>query len=226
MIDESTIFGVVGVMVTITVFELQQKEKTVKRLEGSLATFSPAESSQVEFGGVGQIYSHFNPAVKKMVEESNCNTRIDVLGLTLFSAWPVALAPHIENGDIRNCTINAYILAPEFLTKNKDLFKEDWLNHASGKPKEIQEFCTENDSLLKQRNVRVNVKPYAFFPGVHGFRTSNGYLMISFIHWSRQQKTVDNPNQFYEIFPPQDTSARAKAYRDLFDNWINRADRG
>jgi hypothetical protein len=225
LMDDASIFGVVGVIVTIVIFELQQHEKISKRIGDILALFSPAQNSQIEFGGVGQVYGKFNPVVKKMIEESRTSTRIDVLGLTLYSAWPVALEPQIQNGDLRNCVINVYLISTEFVKKNRELFRDDWEREVTAKPQEIAVFVRDHEVFMKERNIVVKVKSYNFFPGVHGFRTSDGHLMLSFVHWSKQQKTVDNPNQFYEIFPPADTSSRAKAYRDLFENWVNRAER-
>jgi hypothetical protein len=223
-IDDATVFGVLGVVVTITVFELQQNEKTSKRLGDTLGSFSPAQSSKIAFGGVGEVYNALSPAIRKLVAESRAGTTtIDVLGLTLFSAWPVALEPQLQNEEIRNCVINLYLIDTAFAQKTPELFRPEWLRDMESKPKEIAAFLEENADRLKRNRVEVRLKPYAFFPGVHGFRTSDGHLMISFVHWAKQ--TLDNPNQFYEIFLPTDTSARAKAYRDLFDNWVQRAAR-
>jgi hypothetical protein len=224
-IDDRTIFGILGLLVAITIFELQQQEKASKRLAETVALFNPSQSSTILFGGVGEVYTKFNPLVKQMVLHSKQPTSLDVLGLTLYSAWPVALAPQIQNGDIQKCTVNLYLLDPEFVKKNRELFKDEWLTEVESKPAEIAAFVKEHEALLKQNQVTVNVKPYPFFPGIHGFRTSDGNVLISFLHWS-SQKTVDNPNQFYEIFMPSDTSARGNAYRALFKNWVDRASRG
>jgi len=127
-------------------------------------------------------------------------TTIDVLGLTLFSAWPVALEPQLQNEEIRNCVINLYLIDTAFAQKTPQLFRAEWLRDMESKPKEIAAFLEENAERLQRNRVEVRLKPYAFFPGVHGFRTSDGHLMISFVHWAKQ--ALDNPNQFYEIFLP------------------------
>jgi hypothetical protein len=121
--------------------------------------------------------------------------------------------------------VNIYLLHPDFIEKHQALFKDEWLGQVKAKQKEITEFKERHEAELRGNQVTLNVKTYSFFPGVHGFRTSDGHLMISFVQWSKDQKTVDNPNQFYELFAPSDISARANAYRSLFENWLDRADR-
>ena len=78
-------------------------------------------------------------------------------------------------------------------------------------------------SPLKERSIELNVDQYNFFPAVHGFRTRAGHLLISYIHWD--DEVLDKPTQFYEFFQPSDKSARASAYRGLFDSWFKRASR-
>jgi hypothetical protein len=225
LIDDKSVFSILGVMITITLFELQQHEKRLKELDRSINLFSPSDGSQIVSGGVGQVYNHLNPVLSKMAGSGRDATSIDVLGLTLFSAWPIALRPNIRDGKFRNCTINLYCLDADFLRSHPTLFSEEWVDQASSKPLEIERFTKDESALLAKNQVAVNLRKYSFFPGVHGFRTSDGHLMLSFIHWSTVTYRVEDPEQFYEVFLPSDTSVRAKVFRDLFDNWINRAKR-
>jgi hypothetical protein len=85
----------------------------------------------------------------------------------------------------------------------------------------MREMLIREAGEFAQRGIEVTLIPYACVPIVHGHRFGNGAMFLPYLQWSEEGKI--RPFNFYERIPAGDTSVRASHYRDLLENWINRA---
>lgn len=217
--------GVVGMALVVTIFILVSFDQRLARTEARLASFSPAASSRIFQGGVSTIYSVLNETLQGLGPEAATGDKtLDVLGLTLFTVWPIALQPRLVDGSLRDWKVNVYCLSPDFVEANS-YFSRDWVMQSQAQLTTIQAFAQEKTSIMNGFGTKLSVSKYSFFPAVHGFKTGAGHLFISFIHWLPSAERLETPLQFYEVFLPSDKSMRASVYRALFDNWIARAQR-
>ena len=65
---------------------------------------------------------------------------------------------------------------------------------------------------------------YDHLPAIHGFRVENDDVFCSYIH--REGDKLAKPFHFYEHFAATNRSVRARHYRLLFENWLERARAG
>jgi hypothetical protein len=216
--------AVVGITLAATMFVLVSFQQQLKQMAKRLGDFSPSATSTIIRGGVEKVYPELQNIIAELGPGSGRKRGLDVLGLTLYTAWPVLLQPGLSGAErtLRGWRVNAFLLCPDFIRSNP-CFSATWALQAEAQLSTINEFAANNAQLLIELGTTLTVTQYKFFPAVHGFRTDAGHLFISFIHW--REKSLEGPTQFYEFFPPSDTSARAQQYRDLFDNWIERAKR-
>jgi hypothetical protein len=178
--------------------------------------------SNIIHGGVGQVYPHLLGAL-----ESGGRGRrrsLEVLGLTLYTAWPQIHA-WISEGSAHDLDITLYCLEPEFIVGQSNWIPQYWENHAKAQIDSIRRFTEENAQDIKARSIAINLIRYSGFPAIHGFRLGSGELFISFSWWSGDfgNRHLGDPNHFYERFRADDRSARAEEYRSLFGNWIDEA---
>ncbi len=183
----------------------------------SKETTTPAASPRI-YSGVREIYG---PLTTILREANHENLTLDVLGLTLFSAWPMFLDPAIRDGLLRAWRLNIYVLSPDFI-RNSPFFPDGWVHESEAKLKLIEKFAAAHSNPVD--GPRITVVKYSRFPAIHGFRTQSGHLFISYIHWNSAENLLDDPHHFYEEFSPEDKSDRASQYRSLFQNWIEHAE--
>jgi hypothetical protein len=216
--------AVIGITLAATMFILLAFQQQLKQMGRLIGTFSPSASSKLLRGGIKDVYSELAKILADLGTGSSPERSLDVLGLTLFTAWPMLLEPSLGSteGALRGWRVNVFFLCSDFIRANP-CFSPTWALQSEAELSAIKEFAKNNALLLKQFGTELNVTQYRFFPAVHGFRTEAGHLLISYIHWSGDQ--LDAPTQFYEFFEPSDKSIRASLYRALFNNWIGRAKR-
>ncbi|MFZ0772222.1 MAG: hypothetical protein WCA49_25035 [Candidatus Sulfotelmatobacter sp.] len=216
--------AVVGIALAATMFVLVSFQQQLRQVAKRLGDFSPSASSRIIRGGIKDVYPELQKILAELGAGSSSERSLDVLGLTLFTAWPMLLQPGLSSaeGALRGWRVNVFLLCPDFI-KSNPCFSAAWALQAEAQLLAIKEFATNNAQLLKELKTDLAVTKYKFFPAVHGFRTGAGHLLISYIHWNGT--SLEGPTQFYEFFQPSDKSARASLYRDLFGNWIERAKR-
>jgi hypothetical protein len=215
---------IVGMALVVTIFVMVIFQQQLKQVGEHLSSFSPSGSSKIVHGGVQEVYNELHKILDEIGPGSGREKGLEVMGLTLYTAWPMLLEPILSSaeGALRGWRVNIFFLSSDYIKANP-CFSESWDSHSSAELKAIQEFAKKMKHLLKQRGTELNVSQYKFFPAVHGFRTDAGHLLISYIHWNGE--LLDSPTQFYEVFQPSDKSARASRYHALFENWIQRAKR-
>ncbi|HYM45940.1 MAG TPA: hypothetical protein VES65_07240 [Solirubrobacteraceae bacterium] len=144
--------------------------------------------------------------------------RIDVLGLTLFSAWPT-ISFWLQRPEVWNWTVR-------FATLGKDAndvqrwIPEDWLDESATIVRAIRSFATS--PVAVGRNNRLELFEYDFTPSVHGFRLGNGDIFISNLLWQEDGR-LGKPGFSYDYIPAHEAGSDAAAKRELFDNWFTRA---
>lgn len=223
-LKELDVPAIVGIALAATMFVLLAFQQQLKQLGRRIGDFSPSASSRIIRGGVEHVYPELHTILDDVGTGAGSERSLDVLGLTLFTAWPMLLRSGLGSpgGALRGWRVSVFCLSPDFLKANP-YFSENWVKEVEAKLSSINEFTKNGGELLKDLGTSLAVMQYKFFPAVHGFRTGAGHLLISYIHWSGE--SLDDPTQFYEYFPPSDKSVRASLYRALFDNWIERAKR-
>ncbi len=91
-LDVSWIVANVLALATLVLVALESRVKSIARQVGR---FSPSGSSKIVEGGVAEIY----PDLRRMLNDGQgLRTRsLDVLGLSLFTAWPNLIEPSIRD---------------------------------------------------------------------------------------------------------------------------------
>jgi hypothetical protein len=220
VLDENAIVSIALIAVIFVLVSFDQKlTGTQKRLD----SFSPFASSRIVRGGVSTIYEPLQAALNEIGPESGEDRTLIVLGLTLYTAWPIVVQPRLGNGGFRDWRVTLYCMNPEFMEANP-CFPADWALNARASLSSIQAFARDRSAQMKAYGTSLSVSTYRYFPALHGFSTGAGHLFISYTHWSHSAGRLDEPTQFYEIFQPSDDSQRACMYRELFKNWVTRAD--
>lgn len=145
--------------------------------------------------------------------------RLDVLGLTLFSAWPTIYF-NLQQREFTDWTIRMATISPKAVDAARWL-PEDWLPESGENVKAVMKFA--QDPGLQKRNIALEILLYDFVPGVHGFRLGNGDIYISNLLW-QGDGLLGKPGFSYEFIPHGETGPSAEAYRELFNNWFTRAE--
>jgi len=143
--------------------------------------------------------------------------RIDVLGLTLYSAWP-EIQFFLERPDVSRWQLRLAAVSPE--ANAEDL----WV--PSGWPREAETTIAQVDEFRERRGVdhhhTIETFEYRFPPVVHGFRLGNGDIFVSTLRW-RPEGFLGKHRFPYDYVPAHDVSPEADAARALFTSWFDRA---
>ena len=194
------------------------------RLYSFVERISSADRCHIIEGGVDNVYDSLMHVFNdRAVRGRGRRFRsLEVLGLTLFTAWPKILG-FLKREDSKNCQVTLYCLAPDFIEANADLFPETWAQQARTQIDDINVFVGKHGESLRKRDLLVTLITYEMFPAIHGFRVNGNDVFCAFAHWESDR--VNQPYDFYEYFAAEDSGVRANSYRGLFASWIDRARR-
>lgn len=142
--------------------------------------------------------------------------RLDVLGLTLFSAWP-QLSFWLQQPEADGWVVTLATLDPGYADPH---IPEDWPAESRLNAAAARTFAARRSVV--DRGIEIDVRTYAFVPAVHGFRLGNGDLYVSVLLWD-EAGAVGKEGFSYEYVPHYAQSATAESYRRLYDNWFRRA---
>ncbi|MVN22876.1 hypothetical protein [Mucilaginibacter arboris] len=213
--DQSTIYDIVALTTVLLISIISELKNAIKELSKKLDKFNRESNSQIIENGILQVYPNLNSILASI--DNKREKTLDVIGLTLYSAWPQIQAwlfsvhPH-------DWKIRLYILDSDYIKENSMTIPSKWIKEAESAKDQIEYFIEEKKDLLANIATELTLKPYSNLPAIHGFKIGDGSLYISFSHWS-EKNLVDDPHYFYEYFHCEDKTTRAKAYRNLFDNW-------
>lgn len=143
---------------------------------------------------------------------------LDVLGMTLYTAWP-SIRFWLNRSDLVGWTVRLTALG----TNDKALSKHvpsSWFRDARANLESIAEYA--QSPAAQQKNICLKPYVYDFMPSLHGYRLGNGDLFYSILYW-RPDGLLSIDNFSYEFVPCEDSSPSAKAIRQVFQSWFDRA---
>jgi hypothetical protein len=144
--------------------------------------------------------------------------RMDVLGLTLYSAWPY-ISFWLQRPEIAGWTIRLATLAKDADVITKPI-PVDWPAESAANVGAIKIFA---ESLVADnKHHKLELFEYNFTPAIHGFRLGNGDIYISTLLWQEDGK-LGKAGFSYDYIPATELGSRAMAQREIFDNWFSRA---
>ncbi|MBO9534854.1 MAG: hypothetical protein J7513_17915 [Solirubrobacteraceae bacterium] len=152
--------------------------------------------------------------VRAAAVKRKSDKQLDILGLTLFSAWP-QLQFFLERDATREWNIRIATLSPD---ADLATVPSGWLEESASNARQIAEFNA------RHADNELDVAFYSFQPGLHGFRLGNGDLFIAFIRWDGTE--LSKKGFQYQYLPAERTDKLAVALRDGFDNWFTQARAG
>jgi hypothetical protein len=143
---------------------------------------------------------------------------LDVLGLTLFTAWP-SIRFWINRSDLNGWTMRFTAMAINN-TRVSAHVPADWHRDARANLDSIRQYA--KSSAASASSISVTPFAYDFMPSLHGYRLGNGDLFYSIVRWQADGKlSLDGFS--YEFVPNEDHSQSAQAIREVFDSWFRRA---
>jgi hypothetical protein len=191
-----------------------------------LLLFVPRSDAESGLLFINDINELWHPLSKDLRSAKNGQKRLEILGLTLYAAWG-QISPWLEEPDTRDWEIDVYCLSPVAARGAlAPLIPTQWGDDAESKSQAITKFLAGHKGDLEARNVNISLHHYSSFPAVHGFHLGSGKIYMSIARWSTSSGQLEYGAHPYEVIAFTDQSARAKAYRAAFMNWLQRAKKG
>jgi hypothetical protein len=188
------------------------------------AAANTARTRLLERGVLGEVYPRLREAIDRITRQDD--RVLDILGLTLHTAWPNVRAWLDDHTCLLNgWTIRMRVVDPGILASPlSKWFDPHWVDEVRSVLEDVRRYVVQNEELLQRRSIGLSVTTYALVPVVHGFRTGDGTYFISFGRWDETTGELGRPYQSYEYLPPDDRSPRVCQYKEIFNNWLRRAD--
>lgn len=161
------------------------------------------------------VYPHM---LENATELRGREKTIDVLGLTLYTAWP-SLSFWLGRADINGWRVRMTAIDPN-CEALEPWVPSDWYAEARTNLEQIKRASTNAE--LTKRRIKLETYTYDFVPHIHGFRLGNGDLYISYLLW-RDDNKVDKEGYTYEYVPAGDPTDSSEALRRLFASWFDHA---
>jgi len=194
-----------GILLLTIVLELHQLR----------ASLEPAQGGPTHYSDPQKMYEALAERARTISDDDL--RHLDVLGLTLYSAWPI-LSFMLQQPEMNSWSIRMATLAPD-AEGVSGWVPEDWPRESAGNISQIQTFAGAEG---KTRGQAFEVVEYDLIPAVHGFRLGNGDLFISILLWQSDGR-LGKPGFTYDYIACTDVSEGAAASRKLFANWFDRA---
>lgn len=196
---------VVVILLTTILLELRQLKRSL----------TPAISGREHYPGPEEMY-------EALIEKAGAiddaeHHEIDVLGLTLYSAWPW-ISFFLERPEVNNWTVRLATLSKD-ATEPLKWVPGGWPQESTTTVNQVLEFTSNHAA---KQNHQIEVFEYEFTPAVHGFRLGTGDVFISTLHWQEDGR-LGKHRFSYDYVPGHDVSPEAAAVRKLFENWFDRA---
>jgi hypothetical protein len=197
--------GVGAIVLASILLEMRQLRRRV----------TPVASGRKQYPEPGVMYKALTEKAQAITEREH--REIEVLGLTLYSAWN-QLSIFLELPEVSGWTVRLAALSED------DTFQQPWVpdgwpEESATTLKRVREF---SDKQGEEHDHTIEVFEYEFAPAVHGFRLGNGDVFVSTLLWLPEGRLGSHPFS-YDYIPVSDLSPGANAARKLFENWFNRA---
>jgi uncharacterized membrane protein len=198
-----TAFGVV--LLGSILLELRQLKRSV----------TPVASGWIHYQNRKAMYNALIETAEQVTEPEH--RQIEVLGLTLFSAWP-ELESFLETPGVEGWTVKLATLsksaAPESLW-----VPDGWPEESEAIVRQVLIFKAGQGTV---HDHEIEVFEYELPPAVHGFRLGNGDIFISTLRWQDEDRL--GKHRFpYDYVPAHDLSPAATDARALFRSWFDQA---
>lgn len=216
--DENTIIGLLGLVISLTLVHFSHLAKRTDQVGQALADFSRSRSGVIA-NGVTDVYPELLRELRGLPARER---RVDVLGLTLFTAWN-QLQGFIMQAETRDWAVRLLCICPDFADQGVPGIPRDWAGDARQQADKIRSFIEKHAASLAERNVKISLECYAAFPALHGFMLGNGTLFMSVTQWEAGHDELAMPYHPYEKIDATDHSRRAQVYREIFRNWVDHA---
>lgn len=201
-----------GLLITIGVLLLGSILLELRQLKRRV---TPAITGRQHYSDPNEMYNALIEKASEMTDPEHL--RIDVLGLTLYSAWP-QLEFFLERPDVTNWTLRLATLATD-TTAARHWVPDNWPQESSTTIAQVRDFEKGQGKLHSHA---IEIYEYDFAPAVHGFRLGNGDVFISTLRW-RDEGRLGKHRFPYDYVPVRDISPEADAARALFKNWFDQA---
>jgi hypothetical protein len=195
--------GVSVVLLTGILLELRQVKRSV----------TPAITGE-HYADPHDMYTALTEKARAISDPAQRS--LDVLGLTLYSAWPV-LSFLLQRPDVNGWTVRLATLSKDANALSLRI-PGDWPQESATTVRQVKAFEASQGAI---HNHEITVYEYEFSPAVHGFRLGNGDIFISTLLWE-DDNCLGKTGFAYDYVPWHDTSSWAASNRELFNNWFDR----
>jgi nucleoside phosphorylase len=174
-------------------------------------------------GAYGDIQALFRDKVYDICDLRDRAVR--VFGFTYVVFWNlmknILADPHLSDW-----VFDLSYISPDFVKANPSVFGDYWLTHGNNTQDEMRTWFRKNENVasLVERRISVRLRSFDLIPFLHGKLFADGTLFLHSAQWD-EAGSLSYPNTFHEIVPQTAISARANAYRALFNSWIQKYDK-
>jgi hypothetical protein len=181
-------------------------------------------SRSISGGVLGDVYPRLRTVCAK-VTDPRART-LDILGLTMYTTWP-HIKTWIEMGrhsPLRGWRVNLWILDSDFVAFHADWFPAHWPAEANTLVGYIEDFVRERKELMRSAKIELSLSTYRMLPAVQGTRTGAGHYFVTFMRWEKETAVAAGAHHNFEFIHAEDHGPRAEDVRQLYDNWLARAE--
>ena len=168
---------------------------------------TPSSAGRMQYPDPGEMYEALVEKAKAITEPEH--REIEVLGLTLYSAWN-QLSIFLERPEVNGWTVKLAVLS-EDETFQRPWIPDSWPEESMTTVNRIREF---RDSQGKEHHHMIELFEYEFAPAVHGFRLGNGDVFVSTLLWLPEGR-LGKHRFSYDYVPARDFSPGGAATRKL-----------
>ncbi|HYG95676.1 MAG TPA: hypothetical protein VD741_01085 [Solirubrobacterales bacterium] len=199
------LIGVGALLLTSILLELRQLKRKM----------SPVITGRQHYSDPNEMYNALREKAAELTDPEHFE--IEVMGLTLYSAWP-QLEPFLEGPGVDRWTVRLATIAEDG-TGALQWVPKTWPTESATTVAQVEEFRSRRG---RDHHHTIEIYEYDFAPAVHGFRLGNGDVFISTLRW-REEGRLGKHRFPYDYVPAHDVSPEADAARALFKSWFEQA---
>jgi len=218
--DKDTVFAVQTLALAVVLASYAQLSQSIKRVVDKIDTEKIDNQGVLIEGGVHKMHERMAQLTNSIDKKSE--KRIFVLGLNLGMSWPL-IKGWLLDKKYQDWEIYLYCLAPSYVNQS-DFLDKKWSAFINAQTDDILEFKEANKQFLLDNRISITIRHYSSIPGIHGFKLGNGDNFIAASQWTKGGAVLDGPAIYYEQILAANTSKRATFYRQLLQNWIDKAE--
>ncbi len=218
--DRESVFAIQTLALAVVLASYAQLSAAIKGVIEKIDTAHTDKEGVLLEGGVHKMHERMVQITSSI--ENRSEKKIWILGLNLGMSWPLVKGWLVDK-KYQDWEIVFYCLAPDYVERTSFLDSK-WGPYIRAHTADIHAYKDENRDLLAANRISIAVKHYSSIPAIHGFKLGNGDTFIAASQWVGKGTTLDGPAIYYEQILGSNSSKRAKFYRGLLQNWIDRAD--